>query len=421
MFDYGTYAQGQGEAPPHPPQTASSPHHLDMDALCHSAISDYRSVFDRSNEDHPWSRLPDEDFLARLNAVARPPGAQQLHPTRAGALMFGYEHEIAKLYPGYVLDYRRESKTGSLTKRIVSNDGLWSGCVFDFWQQVAPLLSEAAGERPEGRSRATEPPLCAAAKEGLVNALVHSDYAGRRHLVVVQRADRIEFSNPGSLRVGAADAFEGGIADPRNPFLMKMFALIGACTDAGRGLCMIQRASEKAGVFDPVLSQRSHPDRTTLTVFVPPPASKRSAAPSEERAPRSEAPPPGNEHLASQQAPLEAALQPQPVEEISVMQTAFVPMQAQSADQPQAPPEPRRSLGESEEAVERAMARTFDPDSRAALSLFRDKKRIRRSDVEEALGVGSTKAKAVVAALVAEGIISAEGGGRSTLYRLTDA
>lgn len=421
MFDYGTYAQTQGEAPPHPPQTASPPHHLDMDALCHSAVSDYRSVFDRIHADHPWSRLPDEDFLARLNAACRPPGAQQLHPTRAGVLMFGYEHEIAKLYPGYVLDYRRESKSGSLTKRIVSNDGLWSGCVFDFWQQVAPLLSEAAGERLEGRSRMNDPTLCAAAKEGLVNALVHSDYAGRRHLVVVQRADRIEFSNPGSLRVRAADAFEGGIADPRNPYLMKMFTLIGACTDAGRGLCMIQRASEKAGVFDPVLSQQSCPDRTTLTVFVPPPSSKRSTAPPEERAPRSEAPPSSDERPASQQAPPEAALQPQPVEDISVMQTAFVPLQAQPAAQPQAAPEPRRALGESEEAVERAMARTFDPDSRAALSLFRDKKRIRRSDVEEALGVGSTKAKAVVAALVAEGIISAEGGGRSTLYRLTDA
>ena len=115
--------------------------------------------------------------------------------------------------------------------------------------------------------------------------------------------------------------------------------------------------------------------------------------------------------------------------EVQVIQAAFVPLQPQPTQpqqqQPQqhlqAQPAPARTLGESEAAVTRAMSQASDPDARAALALFRDKKRIRRSDVEELLGVGSTKAKAVVAALVSDGIISAEGGGRSTLYRLKDA
>ena len=401
---------------------------MDMDALCYGAVAAYREAFDRIGDDHPWTRLPDDDFLMRLNAAYRPSASDDIRPTCAGVLMFGYEHEIAQLYPGYVLDYRRESKNGSVTKRIVSNDGSWSGCLFDFWRQVSPLLSEAMGGRAPDRSKADDDSLAAAAREGLANALAHSDYAGRRHLVVVQRADRLEFSNPGGLRVRASDAFGGGISDPRNPYLMKMLALIGACTGAGRGLSMVRRASERAGVPEPVLSQQSAPDRTTLVVFAPASPPKRSAqAAGPEPPPLADKPP---EPVAAVQASPPAPAEGESgLGEVQVIQAAFVPLQPQPTQpqqqQPQqhlqAQPAPARTLGESEAAVTRAMSQASDPDARAALALFRDKKRIRRSDVEELLGVGSTKAKAVVAALVSDGIISAEGGGRSTLYRLKDA
>lgn len=395
-----------------------------MDALSRQAIAGYRDLFAKAQGDHPWLRLPDEEFLMRLNAAHRPARSLQVYPTEAGLLMFGYEHEIANVFPGYLLDYRREAKSGSVTKRIVSNDGTWSGCVFDFWNKVAPLLADAA--EAAGKTRSADD-LSAAAKEGLANALVHSDYAGRRHVVVVQHADRIEYANPGDLRVSAPIAFEGGIADPRNPQLMKMFALIGACRDEGNGLHLISRASQKAGMPEPVLWQQADPARTLLTIFVPQASAKeasRGISPtgSAERAIQAEAAP-STEPRASTIA---IAMPEEPVasaqERIGLFASVGAPP---SSAQPFNAEEtthhaaaPRGQLGEDEAAVAAAMARVSDPEAREVLELFRDKRRLKRADVEELLGVGSTKAKAIVSTLISDGAIDVEGGGRSTYYKL---
>lgn len=412
---------------------APDPDRMDMDALCHEAIAAYRMEFASKNADHPWTRLSDEEFLMRLNAAYRPCGSLQTYPTAAGVLMFGYEHEIAKIFPEYVLDYRLESKSGSVSKRIVSNDGSWSGCIFDFWRQVSPILSEAADDG-SSRSGSDDVSLSAAAKEGLANALVHSDYAGRRHLVVVQRADRIEYSNPGDLRVRASIALEGGVSDPRNPYLMKMFALIGVCTDSGRGLNAIVRASEKADVFEPVLSQQADPARTILTIFMPNDRSRlsssRTASHSEDAIvpliedahARIPADVSGTSEDREVSVPARAFAQT-PTGTFTpssggmgLFDTGSVEAVSVSAEKVT---EARPSFGEPEEAISDAMNKTADPEARAVIALFRDRKRIRRSDVEDLLGVGSTKAKSIVAELVSGGVIVAEGGGRSTLYRLS--
>ena len=65
-----------------------------------------------------------------------------------------------------------------------------------------------------------------AIREALCNTLLNADYYGTRGIVIKKYKDRIEFSNPGSMRTSIEEAFEGGSTDPRNETILKIFSLI---------------------------------------------------------------------------------------------------------------------------------------------------------------------------------------------------
>lgn len=77
-----------------------------LDALSWDTVSRYRAVVSAVRPNHPWLKLDNEEFLVKLNAIGRTNGEGEFHPTRAGLLMFGFEHEIVKEYANYFLDYR---------------------------------------------------------------------------------------------------------------------------------------------------------------------------------------------------------------------------------------------------------------------------------------------------------------------------
>jgi hypothetical protein len=52
-----------------------------------------------------WENLDDADFLRRLGA-ADIGEDEKPHPTSAGLLMFGFEHEIVHEFPDYFLNYQ---------------------------------------------------------------------------------------------------------------------------------------------------------------------------------------------------------------------------------------------------------------------------------------------------------------------------
>ena len=89
-----------------------------------------------SRLNHVWENLDDDDFLLKLGAISRGED-EKLHPTTAGLLMFGFEHEIVREYPNYFLDYQ-ENFSPSLrwTDRITSTSGEWSGNLFGFYHMA---------------------------------------------------------------------------------------------------------------------------------------------------------------------------------------------------------------------------------------------------------------------------------------------
>lgn len=70
--------------------------------------------------------------------------------------------------------------------------------------------------------------------------------------------------NPGSIRTGKAQMLKGGISDPRNKALMKMFNLIGLGERAGSGVPDIYSVWEQQGWRQPEVIEEYGPDRTIL-------------------------------------------------------------------------------------------------------------------------------------------------------------
>lgn len=70
--------------------------------------------------------------------------------------------------------------------------------------------------------------------------------------------------NPGSIRTGKAQMLKGGISDPRNKALMKMFNLISIGERAGSGVPDIYSVWEQQGWRQPEVIEEYGPDRTIL-------------------------------------------------------------------------------------------------------------------------------------------------------------
>jgi len=232
------------------------------------SIRRYRIRMSNFRPSHSYLALENVDFLYQLGAVRRGED-NQLHPTQAGLLMFGNEPEIVQVFPHYFLDYQEHLDASTRwTDRIHSTSGDWSGNLFDFYYRAYQGLAQSL-KIPfvlDGIRRQDETPLHLGLREALANCLIHADYHGVRGIVVIREPERLSFSNPGACRVDLETAKAGGISEPRNEILMKMFNFIEVGERAGSGLFNIFRAWKKLGLKTPLLIESFSPDRMQMVL-----------------------------------------------------------------------------------------------------------------------------------------------------------
>ena len=89
--------------------------------------------------------------------------------------------------------------------------------------------------------------------------------------------------NPGSIRIGKKQMLLGGISDPRNKNLMKMFNLLGIGERAGGGIPDIYQVWADQGWNTPVVEEFYNPDRTRLSLDFSPKAAKKTSEESKRR------------------------------------------------------------------------------------------------------------------------------------------
>ncbi len=241
---------------------------IELTALNMETVRGYRQMFKLTNPSHLWNTLDDEIFLRRIRAIGA--GKDGIyHPTEAGLLMFGYEYEITRRFPQYFLDYQEDRNVVGVAKwkdRIVSSSGDWSGNVFDFAMKILTKLQSDL-KIPfvvKGFQRIDDTPLHRLLREAVTNCLVHADYYGRQGIVVSKNKDGFVFANPGGMRISKSEALSGGVSDPRNATLLKMFSFIRFGERAGSGLNGIVYVWKKVYHTEPEIFVKEEYDRTFL-------------------------------------------------------------------------------------------------------------------------------------------------------------
>ena len=114
--------------------------------------------------------------------------------------------------------------------------------------------------------RVDETPVHEALREALANCLVNADYYGRQGVVVIKSKADISLSNPGGFRIEIDAAKSGGVSDPRNSAMLKMFNLINIGERAGSGIPNIMSIWAEQKWSEPTITQTFEPERTTLTL-----------------------------------------------------------------------------------------------------------------------------------------------------------
>jgi predicted HTH transcriptional regulator len=183
--------------------------------------------------------------------------------------MFGNDYETVREYENYFLDYREQFDVDiRWTDRVYSSTGEWSGNICDFYFKVINRLSQTLKVpfKLEGITRVDDTPVHKAVREALVNCLVNADYYGRCGLVIERNTTEITFENPGGFRVPIDLAISGGISDPRNSVLMKMFNLLNIGERAGSGIPGIFHIWKNENLGIPQYEETMNCSRTKLTL-----------------------------------------------------------------------------------------------------------------------------------------------------------
>ncbi len=247
----------------------------DMTVLDDALISDlnqdsvrgYRNSHKSLKPGHPFERLDDGQYLRAIGAAGVSREDKKLHPTAAGMLMFGNEYDIIKYFPEYFLDYRENpNPVIRWTDRIQSSSGEWSGNVFDFYFRVYNKLIQDVKVpfKMENGRRVDDTPVHRALREALANCIINADFYGKYGIIIKKENKKITIANPGYIRLGKEQMRRGGLSDPRNKLLMKMFNMIDIGEHAGSGVPNIYNTWEDEGWEEPVIIEEFDPDRTTL-------------------------------------------------------------------------------------------------------------------------------------------------------------
>ena len=250
----------------------------DMKILSNKRIEDfdpesvraYRIRYNTRHDGTAWTKLSDEQFLVKIGAASDETNDHNIYPTAAGLLMFGQEYIITREFPEYFLDFREKLNPSiRWTDRVQSQSGDWSGNVFDFFSIVYRKIT-ADFKRPfmtEGPYRIEETSKHLAVREAIANCLVNTDYFQPWSVVLERYPDKIVLSNPGTILTGKKQMLKGGISEPRNKNMLKMFNLIGIGEHAGSGVPDIFDVWKTEGLDEPIVEEQfgnDKPDRTTV-------------------------------------------------------------------------------------------------------------------------------------------------------------
>lgn len=212
------------------------------------SVRRYRNVFASRRPEHPFVSEDDTGFLRQIGALKELRGQSRLGLTLGGLLVLGRELSIRDRFAHWHLSYRElPAEVGTDLRWVdrVSSDGSWNANLFEFYTRVVLKLYEGLKvpfALEGGQFRLDETPAHKAVREALVNTLIHADYEGCSGIRVLRDPSGFELINPGLLLVTPDQLWKGGVSEPRNPLVQRIFGLLQLGEREGSGGPTILRA-----------------------------------------------------------------------------------------------------------------------------------------------------------------------------------
>lgn len=256
--------------------------------LDQDSIRAYRIRYNASHDGHPWTSLPDDEFLVQIGAASDETSDHRIHPTAAGLLMFGTYQRIMREFPSFLLDYYEKTDPAlRWTDRLASHNGDWSGNLYDFYNKVYQRIAVDLKKpfRLDGIYRIDDTPVHVAVREAMANCLSNADYYLKESVKIEKYPDRIVLSNPGTITLGKKQMLRGGKSRPRNKVILNMLNYIGVGERAGSGVPNIYAIWEQEGYVEPTVDEMSGRDDTIITVVTLPLVKKEQSLEISEKQP----------------------------------------------------------------------------------------------------------------------------------------
>ena len=217
----------------------------------------YRKLFDDRNPGHDET-LSHLEFLHHWGFVIE--AGDRLRPTRAAVLLFGTEPAFHQLLPRPVVDWQwsrgnwsEELAEERWADRLVIETNLvktWGALISRYLQRAEKPFSID----PETLQRDDRPPDYIAFREGVINLLIHQDYADHTRKPVIRSFDdRVIMWNPGDAFSGTRELLDPGEKEVRNPKVVAAFRRIGLSEQAGTGIRAIFGNWQRLGRMPPVI------------------------------------------------------------------------------------------------------------------------------------------------------------------------
>lgn len=215
-----------------------------VDDLNADDIDNYRNLIVKNTGDKTLLSKSYEDFLFDMGAIRidRNNNRGEKKLTVGCLLFFGKYNSITDRFKSFQLDYfkRKNSLETDWINRLSSGDMNFPEInIFSFYQRVLLLLEESIPDKYSQDSDLTRgsyhSDLKLAAKEALVNSLMHAYFDSDEPITINDYKDYYEFKNPGDMRVSKEEFIHGNNPVTRNSIISILFRRVGIAERAGSG------------------------------------------------------------------------------------------------------------------------------------------------------------------------------------------
>lgn len=231
---------------------------FNLDDLVLNDIEEYKSQYNKFNDDIYSSKESTTDFLLRIGAMVKDRKDGTIRLNEAGLLFFGKYNSIIDKFPGFQLDYVKKNNSNDVNwvNRISSGDMnnpemniyRYYRIIFD---QIKSGIPQSFDPSDDGTQTNYYKNMSIALREALVNMLMHAYYGSNSSIRILDTKNFLEFRNPGKMLVSKEEFIMGSQSIPRNPRLAVIFRRIGLAERAGSGGQRIYEMTEKNSLRTP--------------------------------------------------------------------------------------------------------------------------------------------------------------------------